>query len=148
MCISESAPKQTPHTLQRHPTVRLCAFSTQNSYYGALSYILSRRTGGMGARPVGVVARTPRTPLARLTSRKRAPPVRRDRGGGTSSQHRLGEKAASHARHYCLLRRRITLHVHVQPTIAQGGDAEGRDDGGDDGGCIGFICLGHLWKAQ
>ena len=34
MYISESAPKQTPHTLQRHPTVRLCAFSTQNSYYG------------------------------------------------------------------------------------------------------------------
>ena len=46
----------------------------------------------MGARPVGVVARTPRTPLTRVTSRKRAPPVRRDRGGGTSSQHRLGEK--------------------------------------------------------
>ena len=50
----------------------------------------------MGARPVGVVARTPRTPLTRVTSRKRAPPVRRDRGGGTSSQHRLGEKALLH----------------------------------------------------
>ena len=76
----------------------------------------------MGARPVGVVARTPRTPLTRLTSQKRAPPVRRDRGGFTSSQHRLGEKA-SHARHYYLLRRRVTLHVHVQPAIAHAGDA-------------------------
>ena len=51
MYISESAPKQTPHTLQRHPTVRLCAFSTQNSYDGALSNIYPAEQEGWARDP-------------------------------------------------------------------------------------------------